>query len=120
MYFVASARTEYASRLIQVIDGVRILTPLDPQPCRLLILLNISAFPGHTVSPKRTSAKRMTLRKTGTEFDSSDNILAMIVSLRHLLGGSSALFAPARASSSKTWLSVGNCSLCTRTDPALD
>src|SRR5215469_308954 len=45
MYFVASARTEYASRLIQVIDGVRTLTPLDPQPCRLLILLNISTPP---------------------------------------------------------------------------
>jgi hypothetical protein len=28
--FVTSARTEYASRLIQVIDGVRTLTPLDP------------------------------------------------------------------------------------------
>ncbi len=39
---------EYASRLIQVIDGVRTLTPLDPQPCRLLILLNMSAFPGRT------------------------------------------------------------------------
>src|SRR6516225_3842952 len=36
------------------------------------------------------------------------------------LGGSSALFAPARTSSSKTWLSVGNCWLCMRNGLALD
>jgi hypothetical protein len=44
----------------------------------------------------------------------------MIVSLWHLFGGSSTLFARARTSSSKTWLSVGNCSLCRRNGLALD
>ena len=52
--------------------------------------------------------------------DSSDIILAMIVSLRHLRGWIVSLFAPARTSSLKTWLSVGNCSLCTRNGLALD
>jgi hypothetical protein len=40
--FVASARTGYASRPKQVIDGTRTCTLLDPQHCRLL------PFPPHS------------------------------------------------------------------------
>jgi hypothetical protein len=45
----------------------------------------------------------------------------MILSLRHFLGWLvSAISSRGRTSSSKTWLSVSNCWLCTRNDLAVD
>ena len=54
------------------------------------------------------------------KFDSSDKILAMIVSLRNLLGWLVSAFSSREDLVLETWLSVGNCWLCTRNDLALD
>jgi len=58
----------------------------------------------------------------GARLDSvfSAKILAMIVSLRQSSAGWSVLSVAGRTSSSKTWLSVGNCWRCTRNDLAVD
>jgi hypothetical protein len=52
--------------------------------------------------------------------DYSDKILAMIVSLRHLLGWMVVLSVLERVSSSKTWLSVSNWWLFTPNDLTVD
>jgi hypothetical protein len=61
----------------------------------------------------------MTLAKK-LNSDSSDIILAMIVSLRHLLGWIVSSFRSREDLVLENLLSVGNCSLCMRNGLALD
>src|SRR3974377_1409386 len=56
--FVTSARTGYANRLTQAIDGTGTFTLSDSQPCRLLTLLH-GHYPASTLlqgSPPLTGA----------------------------------------------------------------
>ena len=55
--FVASARTGYASRPKQAIDGTGTLTPLDPQSCRLL--LTVLSLPPRRSAMSHRSARAM-------------------------------------------------------------
>ena len=52
--FVASARTGYASRPKQAIDGTGTFTPLDPQSCRLLLTV-LSLPPRRNVMSHRSA-----------------------------------------------------------------
>ena len=81
------------------------------------ILMNIA---GSQVCLAKTSytCKMNDLRKA--RFGLFRYILPMIVSLRHFLGWLVSVFRSREDLVLKTWLSVGNCWLCTRNNLAVD